>query len=506
MQISKTRYFKDTVLWALLTIMALILSIPSINGFLMDRKIITAVIYLVVYGAVAFMIMRKGKSKENMVLLVLLTSFMARSVYVVNTVFDVAPHDLFFMNNDGTIAHGHLGYIEYFYNFKQLPDFNPMSHWSFYNPPLHHILSAIGYGFWRALGFNSDGALEMLQVQALVICTVSIYLLKNIIEEFKIRESLKLTFTTLAAFFPPLVWMSASLSSDPLSFMFLLIAVLYSIRWYKNQTFKNIIGIALGIGLGMMTKLTVAYVSFSTAFLFLYALIELIKSKKSVVNHIKQYAVFGAICVPLGLWWPIRCKVLFDMPFNYIQRLPEDCQYLGNYSLLQRFGFPTSEQLACNFVSINEDLDCNVWWTMIKTFLFDEDTSMKPYTVTLTLINEIALKVSLIMFLVAFILMVKMFVTKSKRVNWVNKVYFLLLTLPIMASYIYFQIDYPFVCTMNARYITVVFTVPLISSAIAVSDIRNEKLDRYFSLGAYLMSGLIGLLFVVFVFSTNAFA
>ena len=49
--------------------------------------------------------------------------------------------------------------------------------------------------------------------------------------------------------------------------MFLFIALLYTIKWYKNPFF-NIIMIALSIGLGMMTKLSTALIAPITAIIF----------------------------------------------------------------------------------------------------------------------------------------------------------------------------------------------------------------------------------------------
>lgn len=447
----------------------------------------------------------KSQRNDKSFWIIMLVSFVMRLIYAVRMKFDCAPHDLFYMTNDGTIGHGHLGYIEYFYNFRQLPDFDPTSHWSFYNPPLHHIISAVFYGINRSFGLDSEGALELLQVMPVLVCTVSIFVVYLIIKEFNLDSNLSKAFTVLAAFYPPLFWMSASLTSDPLSLMFMLLGVLFTIRWYKNQSFTNIIGIALSIGLGMMTKLNVAYIAFGTAFIFLWILIGAIRSKGNVATLIKQYVVFCVICVPLGLWWPIRCKVLFDMPFNYIQRLPEGCMDLTGYTLWQRFGFPSFEQLQTSFVSINEDLDCNLWWTLIKSFLFDEDTSMRPFTVPLAMLNDITLKVALVVLFVMTGLTLYFFIKKSSRADRVTKIYLTLLVVPVMASYIVFNINYPFICTISSRYIAVLYIVPLIASGCALSEIKSEKFSKYFAVGAYAMSGLLACLFVLFCFSSNAF-
>ena len=170
------------------------------------------------------------------------------------------------------------------------------------------------------------------------------------------------------------------------------------------------------------------------------------------------------------------------------------------------FGFPTMEQLNCTFVSIDEDLDCNIWWTLIKSFLFDEDTSMRPYTVPLSLLNDIALKVSLVVLFVMLVLTVYFFVKKSSRANRIMKIYMLLIVVPIMISYIIFNIDFPFICTISSRYIAVIYIVPLIASGCALSDIKKNKLNQYFSIGAYAMSGLIAVLFMLFCFSTNVYS
>ena len=61
----------------------------------------------------------------------------------------------------GQVNPGHIGYIEYIYKFRKLPDMNPYQLFSYYHPPLHYALSGIWLIFLTSLGMPEDLAFEI---------------------------------------------------------------------------------------------------------------------------------------------------------------------------------------------------------------------------------------------------------------------------------------------------------------------------------------------------------
>lgn len=84
---------------------------------------------------------------------------------------------------------------------------------------------------------------------------------------------------SLIAFNPSFIIFAGSINNDILSITFMLGAILWTLRWYKTRTMRNIIPIALCIGFGMMTKRPVALVAPAVGLLFLLCFI--VNFKKS---------------------------------------------------------------------------------------------------------------------------------------------------------------------------------------------------------------------------------
>ena len=139
----------------------------------------------------------------------------------------------------------------------------------------------------------------------------------------------------MIAFHPSFILFSGSINNDVLSVAFLLGAVLWTLKWYEKQTWEGILKIALYMGLGMMTKLSVALAAFPIGAVFLVVLVRRCKAKNWRIFG--QYGAFLGICAPLGLWYPIRNLVRFGVPLNYVQEMSvKSDQYLGDQSFLSR--------------------------------------------------------------------------------------------------------------------------------------------------------------------------
>ena len=87
---------------------------------------------------------------------VIVLSAIIRLWYILITDVGVRQHDLGTSTSlyDNIINPGHLGYVEYLVKFKALPDFNPFSVFSYYHPPLHHIVAAFFLKAADILGFR----------------------------------------------------------------------------------------------------------------------------------------------------------------------------------------------------------------------------------------------------------------------------------------------------------------------------------------------------------------
>ena len=247
-----------------------------------SNRLLFAVTTLLVYAAgVVVQYEITGKVNDKMLLL---GGFLLQFIYVIMTEYNVSPHDLGWFPGFGSkvIEKGHIGFIAYLFNFEQIPQVNPMEVWGYYNPPFHYLLEAIWLKINWALGFNETVCLENMQYMTMFYTTMSMSVLYTLMGELELSEKAKKIWTFIIAFHPYFIFTAGSLSNDGLAMLLLFVAVLYTIRWYKDNSLKNILILALAIGFGMMTKLNVGLVAPATAFVFLVVLVRRRKEWKKL--------------------------------------------------------------------------------------------------------------------------------------------------------------------------------------------------------------------------------
>ena len=183
--------------------------------------------------------------------------FVLRYSYVFMSDIYTRQNDVWYFGGEG----GHAGYIEYIYNNNALPNFDPTTLWQYYHPPLHHIICAVWLKFCTSVGIEYYMACEAIQALTLFyVCAVTITVYK-ILRLFDLKgKALTIPFG-MCCMYPYLVLMSGGINNDPLMLCFTVGALFCVLKWYREQTAKNIVKAALCIGLGMMTKISVGLIA-----------------------------------------------------------------------------------------------------------------------------------------------------------------------------------------------------------------------------------------------------
>ena len=200
--------------------------------------------------------------RRRVSLLLLGTSFLLKFFYVCYTPITRRQHDVGKFGD----ADNHAGYITYLLQHHQLPDFDPRGHWQFYHPPLHHMISALW--LWlseHVFGISNAAAQESLQTLPLFYAMAIVITAYRILRHFRLEGMALYVPLAVVAFHPSFILFSGSINNDALSVVFILGAVLWTLKWYEKQTWESIVKIALCIGLGMMTKLSAAMVAIPVA-------------------------------------------------------------------------------------------------------------------------------------------------------------------------------------------------------------------------------------------------
>ncbi len=462
--------------------------------------------FAILLGVFFTLYIRKKLTAESLVILLFILGILLRFTYVLYTSASTRQHDVYNFGNDG-----HSGYIKYLYENGHLPDFDVTTVDQFYHPPLHHIICAVWWKVLASFGIEAAYAQSSIQTLTLFYSCVCMILTYKILRQFNLKGyALVLPFAVIALH-PTFVIFAASINNDILSVTFMLLAILYSIKWYKSRSLKDIIVTAMAIGLGMMTKLSAYMVCFGIGFIFLIALIS---DRKNYKKYLVQFAIFLVICAPLGLWWNFRNAIGYNVPFLYVQRQGEgaEWQYVGNVPTMQRlfdfsklFTEPVFDQWVGRAGGTYNEY--NPLISLLKTSVFGEYINMNYFT-NVPIIAEIVLFWSnLFLALVSVVALVYFIVVSIKDKKLDIPLISLIISFILMIIFYYiFCFSYPHHCTENIRYVSPIIVLGLVFIGKMLNDLaekqgetsENKKSVTVYSAVKYSISTL------VFVFSFSS--
>ena len=384
---------------------------------------------------------------------------------------------------------GHFGYIGYIFFNNHLPVGSPKDYWCFYNPPLFYIISAIFMKLQTFYGLAIENGLENLQIlSALYTIIFDIYVYR-ILRELDIKRTIK-SLVLFVALSPSIVIMSGSLNNDILSIMLSTMAIFYCIRWYKSDSLKDLLKIAFSISFAIMTKISTALIAVAIAFVFL---VKVIQNKNDILKYIKYFSLFALISLPIGLWFPIKNLIIYDVPLTYVQSVDEDNDAnISKYSVLERiFTISEGHLDTINIDMSKENAEYNLFITTLKSFIVDEyiDCNNDTLKISIPLIFYCSVLIT-ILFIINLIYVLKNY--KEINNKWI--LFFLLLFILEVASYIKFCFDYPFTFTMNFRYI-----VPTLISYSVITGIACENNKKMFLLNSTVIDLFLTLSVLIFI-------
>jgi len=368
---------------------------------------------------------------------------------------------------------GHAAYIEYLLTNKHLPDFNPVTRWQFYHPPLHHSISAGWIDLCENFfGASRNHARESLQMLMLFYSMAMVIIVYKLLKHFGFSGRSLTVPLALFAFHPAFILSAGAINNDQLAALFTILTMLFVMRWLKDPTMKKIIPIAISIGCGMMTKLNVGTIAPIVAVLFLW---KLAKNPDRLLYFFKQYVVFGVICIPLALWYQTRNAIRWGTSFDYVPTVGGS-QALSDDILGRLLDF-SPKQFASPFeawiragASYNE-YNPNV--AILKNSLFGEEIRTENFPSGTVFIPTVLFWLGIVLALSAVVLSVIFLRKKYTEIPGYGKAFFGGYWLFSMFYFYLFCWEYPAVCTQNFRYLTPLMVVSVIQYAILFKHTEN---------------------------------
>lgn len=411
----------------------------------------------------------KALTAERVVLMMILLGVVVRYCYCLQYGSMEMQHD----TGTFTGKNGHLAYITYWYeNGLKLPDFNVTTRWQFYHPPLHHMLMAALLKLFTTVGMPLDWAQDAIQILPMLYSSLSMVVCFRLFRLVRLEGAGLVVAMAGVCFYPTFIIWSGAYNNDMLTTLLMLLSMQLTLQWAQKPTLLRIVAIAFCVGCGMMAKLSAWMTAPAIALVFLWVFFKHIKKP---LPFIGQFAVFGVICVPLGLWWQVRNLVTFNIPLAYVPSPGLDAmsvaqipagQRLFDFSF-QQFSYPF-EAFTMYQAPYNE---YNPMIGLLKTSLFDE--YHQPWA--FPQMSSVLVLIAAALAVCGFVGLLWMLLSrKHNQTDLMTRLFFAVIFLTILISYYAFCFQFPFVCTQNIRYCMPL--IPLLSMGLGF--LVNRSLSK----------------------------
>ena len=397
-------------------------------------------------------LIEKIKNNSTSVIIYLL-GVLARFVAMLNSNPLINQHDV-----EG--KYNWMGYAVHIFNNWSLPNSN---RFEYSQPPINSTLQAVVMKifspFIRYSKINYKYLYGSTRILSFIYSCITLFIIYKILEEFEIKKKMKNFVFAVMSLYPGIVFMTTQYSNDNIAYMFFYLSLFLSIRWAKDKKLSTIIMLALAIGVGMLTKISVGLIAFITGPMMLAVLIKE-KDKKKILT---QLVIFAIIVFPIGLSYSIRNYVLFGQQIGSIYEVGMGSTVdlkMYDYTIVDRFlSFPISRVIEKNNGIYHDFSEYNVWIDLIKTSTYDEfnfgNGLIRIFLTILYFANIIFYIVGFISVVITTINVIKMFMSKTSCDNpYLNfKTICIMLFALALFAYISFNVRYPYTCNSNYRYI-----------------------------------------------------
>ena len=404
----------------------------------------------------------KNKDKYFYIMLILLfISIILKMIYVYKVPYNISKHDLGeFINMDSTyneilFSYGHIPYIEFLYKYHSFP---PIYGGQYYHPPLFHILSAIIMAIFHHFNYDYISCLEIIQMFNMFISCIAMIFICLILNKLIKNKKMLLLGVLFILYYPVFYHLGASINNDCLSFTLSIIALYYCLCWYESLSYKHLIILSISLALSLFTKLSAIIVAMIIVLLIFHKLYLIIYKEKKYLEYksliYKQAFLFIILCLPISLFWYIRNKILFDLPFTYTLSFDKDNpMYIVDNSLFNRLSIPSLNSLLKPGL-LNDPLnEANIFSSTRISAMFDQYILNHQGSMIYANLFKTLVLLGTIINVLLIIIMIKEILFKKDK--YIYDYIFMILYVVSISLYINLCFKHPFTCTMSFRYITI---------------------------------------------------
>jgi hypothetical protein len=436
-----------------LVVLVALIWIFMAKGILNDRDLIQPIMWHVMIAmGIGTLILAfcKQLNYKRLIFVILLAGLMMRIGFVLYKPTYTAYHDL---GEITTVdSYGHAAYVLKIFETGSLPTINTGL---YYHPPFFYILAA-----WvmKLTGWvlHITDEVYLFESTKIVSCAASCFTLftsHKILKELELGKTATAIALSICSFLPIHYMLGGWINNDALVTFLMTWIILYTIRWYKNPTYFNIIMLAFGFGFGIFTKISCALFAFYTGAFMLVRFWRGIK-EKNWKGLVCQFVVFACIAMPIGLYYPIRNYLMFGQGLNYVL-VPGENVYCGDHGFVERFLlFPISRLLSPVYLNPFEEYNLNFY--LVKSAVVGEFEyhHVEEWPAAVLIVCNFILVVQTLFS--AICVWIQKWKERAVKFSWKEEMLlwgFPGLWLWIYLNHVLLNIQLPYGCTMDFRYI-----------------------------------------------------
>lgn len=433
----------------------------QLNTFFIKKLMISSILFVIYFFKRKYD--KDNFTNDDFITCVIIIGFIMRIGYMLYTPWNLRGHDVGNLNSN---SYGHATYILNIIQNHKLPDSNIGQ---FYQQPLFYLISSVVSNIINTILGRSD-SFYLVDAAKTVSCFAScsiIILSLKIFEELDMKSIGEKIAIVLIVFLPNFYLMGGRVNCDALATFFMTSALLYTLKWNKNPSWKNTLILAVIFGCAIMTKISCGIIAIFTATIMINKLYKMYKEHKTKEIIIKLIS-FAFISFPLGLWYSVRNYILFKQDFMYVPSPSMNSGlYCGDHSIFQRFISISFNNL---FTSPYADpfKDYNYPAYLIKNAAFGEFKFDNNGFIPIMLIFFIIL-------IAAILILSVIYVYIYSNQKEIIKYGLFLLFLLIYLSSIRFNISYPFGCTMDFRYIALIHIISAVFIGCTYEEVKTSN-------------------------------
>lgn len=404
---------------------------------------------------------------------VIMCGFFLKLTYNLHIGYRFSTHNLGEWKEFGSeITSGTLGIIRYYYTHHFLPDFDPRELTGYAEPPFYYIFSALLMElFHRLLGWSIGISLRLIQCANVIYITAGSFCGIGIMNKLGVRKRKLVVAILFITFFPPFYNLSALLTPDAMSFMFIMLAMYNTVSWFDSRRENALIRTSVLFGLGMLTAYHNILVLPFIVILMIFAKTD---GRRNETSLTRQYRKCGVIAAILTFIWPVYLLIRFHVPLFYID-VQSWTKTLNGVSIWKRISIPGHSQFKDLLFRNFRTSEHNIWAQTFKTAMFDT-TALNLSNVVTYFLASLLLYLNILLCLSAHVLSI--IVLFTKKISYQFKCSFVITYLIMVISYVVFCLHYPYIEMMNYKMIPASALFPIAGLSLCTYDdlVRSKVL------------------------------